>query len=94
MTDLFPFEFGSFTYGGMPTDQINNTRSNLTIIAFTCSFIYGPTVLTKIGQMISTMHPFLLCIPSSIIIVLVGAVFVGVTYVHIYSPLIIRNDKE
>ena len=68
-------------YGGMPTDQTNNTRSNLTLITFTCSFIYGPTVLTKIGQMISTMNPFLLCIPSSIIIVLVGAVFVGVTYV-------------
>jgi hypothetical protein len=80
MTALFPFESSSFTYGGMPIDQISNTGSNLTIIAFTCSFIFGLTVLTKICRMISTMNPFLLWIPSSIIIILVGTVFVGVTY--------------
>jgi hypothetical protein len=80
MTTLFPFESSSFTYIGMPADQVSSTGSNLTIIAFSCSFIFGLTVLTKIGRMISTMNPYLLWVPSAIIITLVITVFVGVTY--------------
>jgi MFS family permease len=80
LTVLFPFESSSFTYGGMATDQVSTTGSTLTIIAFTCSFLFGLTVLTKIGRIISTMNPYLLWIPSSIMVLLVGIVFIGVTY--------------
>jgi len=86
MTTLFPFESSSFTYIGMPADQVSSTGSNLTIIAFSCSFIFGLTVLTKIGRMISTMNPYLLWVPSAIIITLVITVFVGVT-TGAYPPL-------
>jgi MFS family permease len=86
MNILFPFESSSFTYGGMPADQVSSTGSNLTIIAFSCSFIFGLTVLTKIGRMISTMNPYLLWVPSAIIITLVITVFVGVT-TGAYPPL-------
>lgn len=86
MNILFPFESSSFTYGGMPADQVSSTGSNLTIIAFSCSFIFGLTVLTKIGRMISKMNPYLLWVPSAIIITLVITVFVGVT-TGAYPPL-------
>ena len=47
---LFPFESSRFTYGGMANDQVAKTGSTLTIIAFSCSFIFGLTLLTKIGR--------------------------------------------
>jgi len=86
LTVLFPFESSSFTYGGMANDQVSKTGSTLTIIAFSCSFLFGLTVLTKIGRIISTMNPYLLWIPSSIMIILVGTVFIGVTY-GVFPPL-------
>ena len=86
LTLLFPFESSSFTHGGMPASQVNTVGSTLTIVAFSCSFLVGMLVVTKIGKGIAKMSPFFLWAPTTIMLSLVSMVYAGVV-LGAYEPL-------